>query len=129
MMVPEKFEFKPGVRRTPPELMVKVPTEEPAKKKTPTYNMTMEQIEAIKKAAVNEAVEAAWTLMLGMPIMVLTDKNGFTDDEVDKFVDDVMYLHDSYEQGRLTLADIHMALKDEHGISIIGKRKKWRKGK
>lgn len=129
MMVPEKFEFKPGVRRTPPELMVKVPTDEPAKKKTPTYNMTMEQIEAIKKAAVTEAVEAAWTLMLGLPVMVLSDKNGFTNDELDKFVDDVMALHDSYDKGYLTLADIHSALKDEAGVSIIGKRKKWRKAK
>lgn len=129
MMVPEKFEFKPGVRRMPPELMVKVPTEEPAKKKTPTYNMTMEQIQNIKKAAVDEAIEAAWTLMLGLPVMVLSDKNGFTNEELDKFVDDVMALHDSYDKGYLTLADIHFALKDEAGVSIIGKRKKWRKAK
>ena len=125
-MIPEKFEFKPGVRRMPPELTVAVPVE-PPKKKTPTYNFTLEQIEAIKKNAVSEAVEAAWVLMLGLPVMVLSDKNGFTDEDLDKFVDDVMELHDSYDKGYLTLADIHTALKDEAGVSIIGKKKDWRK--
>ena len=122
-----KVEFKPGVRRLPPELMVKVPTEEPTKKKTPTYNMTMEQINAIKKSAVNEAIEAAWTLMLGFPVMQLSDKHGFTEEDLDKFVDGVIELYDSYDKGYITLADVHMALKNEVGVSIIGKTKEWRK--
>lgn len=122
-----KVEFKAGVRRLPPELMVKVPTEEPAKKKTPTYNMTMEQINAIKKSAVNEAIEAAWTLMLGFPVMQLSDKHGFTEEDLDKFVDGVIALYDSYDKGYITLADVHMALKNEVGVSIIGKTKEWRK--
>lgn len=119
----DKPEFKPGVRREPPFLLI--PTEEePKKQKTPTYNMTMEQIEAIQKRAIKEAVESAWVLMLGLPVMVLTDKNGFTPEQVDKFIDDVMALHDSYDKGYLTLADVHNALKEEAGVRITKKKER-----
>ena len=123
----EKIEFKPGARRLPPQLVMdapEVPTPDKTKK-TPTYNLTWDQITAIKKQAVHEAVETAWVLMMGFPVMVLTDKNGFSHEEIDKFIDDILYLHDSFEEGRITLADVHNALKDE-GISIIAQEKKRR---
>jgi len=101
----------------------------PKKPKTPTYNLTMEQIAAIKKSAVHDAVEAAWVLMLGLPVMALTDKHGFTAEQVDQLVDDILDLHDSYEKGYLTLEDIHATLKEEHGLVIREKEKKRRKFK
>lgn len=97
--------------------------------KTPVYNLTLEQIEAMKRAAVDEAVEAAWVLMLGLPIMALTDKHGFTTEDVEKLVDHISDLHDSYEKGYLTLADIHDTLKEEHGITLVKRIKKRRKHK
>ena len=97
--------------------------------KTPVYNLTLKQIEDMKRNAVNEAVETAWTLMLGLPIMALTDKHDFTSDDVDKLVDNIIDLHDSYEKGYLTLSDIHTALREEHGLTIVGKVKNRRKYK
>lgn len=103
--------------------------EAPKKPKTPTYNLTVEQIDAIKKNAIHDAVEAAWVLMLGLPVMALTDKHGFTAEQVDQLVDDILDLHDSFEKGYLTLDDIHTTLKEEHGLVIREKEKKRRKYK
>ena len=103
--------------------------ETPKKTKTPTYNLTVEQIESLKRKAVDDAVATAWVLMLGLPVMALTDKHGFTPEQVDKLIDDVLDLHDSYEKGYLSLQDIHTALKEEAGIVIQEKQKKRRKYK
>jgi len=90
----------------------------PKKPKTPTYNMTMEQIEGIKRAAVNEAVSKALILLFGLPVMVLRDKHGFTDEETDRFVDGITDLYDSYERGYITLQDVELALKEEAGVEF-----------
>lgn len=119
-------EFKAGVRRTPPQLLVDVPeTAVPEKpKKTPTYNLTWEQIETMKRDACRQASRILWELMLGLPTMVLSDKHDFDADKLNEFVDDVLDLYDSYEQGYLSLQDVETALKDEVGIIIHEKYKK-----
>ena len=88
------------------------------KEKTPTYCMTMEQIEGIKRQAVNEAVNEALILLFGLPTMVLRDKHGFTDEDTDRFIDGVTDLYDSYEKGYITLKDVEQALLEEAGVSF-----------
>lgn len=88
------------------------------KEKTATYNMTMEQIEGIKRAAVAEAVNEALVLLFGLPVMVLRDKHGFDDAETDKFIDGVTDLYDSYKEGYITLKDVEQALLEEAGVSF-----------
>ncbi|MBR6738805.1 MAG: hypothetical protein IKL99_03960 [Oscillospiraceae bacterium] len=88
------------------------------KEKTPTYNMTLEQIEGIKRAAVKEAINEALILLFGLPVMVLRDKHGFDDEETDKFVDGVTDLYDSYEKGYITLKDVEQALQEEAGVNF-----------
>lgn len=125
-------EFKAGVRRTPPQLLVDIPESarppEPPKK-TPTYNLTWEQIEAMKRDACRQASRILWELMLGLPTMVLSDKHDFTQAQLDEFVDDVLDLYDSYEQGYLSLQDVENALKEEVGIIIHEKYKKRKANK
>lgn len=96
----------------------------PKKPKTATYNLTLEQIEAMKKKAVDDAVAVALPLMLGLPAMVLTDKHGFTPEDIDTFTDGVLDLYDSFHKGYLTLDDIHAALKEECGLEIREKAKR-----
>ena len=124
-------EFKAGIRRTPPQLLVGIPeTAVPEKpKKTPTYNLTWEQIEAMKRDACRQASRILWELMLGLPTMVLSDKHDFDQAKLDEFVDDVLDLYDSYEQGYLSLQDVENALKDEVGIIIHEKYKKRKANK
>ena len=121
-------EFKAGVRRTPPQLLVDVPETAAAvpekPKKTPTYNLTWEQIETMKRDACRQASRVLWELMLGLPTMVLSDKHDFDADKLNEFVDDVLDLYDSYEQGYLSLQDVETALKDEVGIIVHEKYKK-----
>ena len=96
-----------------------LPENPPKKKeKTPTYNFTLEQIEAMKRDAVRDAVQALIELTLGLPVMVLHDKHGWRKIRNERFVDDVMKLYSSYEEGYLTLEDVRDALWEEAGVRI-----------
>lgn len=119
--------FKAGVRRTPPELIVKVPVpKEQKKEKTPTYNFTWEQIQQMKKDAAKEAVSEVIELTLGIPAMVLKDKYGFGKKRLPEALDHMVDLYESYEMGYLTLQDIRKALWEEGGYKIE-KRDIWRR--
>ena len=119
--------FKPGVRRTPPELIVHVPVpKEQKKEKTPTYNFTWEQIQQMKKEAAKEAVGTVIELTLGIPAMVLKDKYGFGKKRLPEALDHMVNLYESYEQGYLTLQDIRKTLWEEGGYKIE-KRDIWRR--
>ena len=107
--------------------MAAVPQRE--KKKTATYNFTLEQLEDIKKKCVKEATEAAWVLMLGLPVMQLSDKHGFDDDEMDTFIDGIIDKYDSYEKGLISLKDIHEALAEDAGIQLESMPERRRKRK
>ena len=124
----DKVKFEAGVRRLPPQLIVEEPTPVPAppKQKTPTYNFTLEQIDAMKKQAVHDAVREVLELTIGLPAMVMRDKHGWGKMRLSKLADDVLALYESYDQGYLTLQDIRNTLKDECGFEI---RLRWRKNK
>lgn len=95
------------------------------KKKTAVYNLTLEQIEAIKRQAAKEAVQEVMELTLGLPCMVLTDKFSFDDDQMKQFIDRLLELYDSYDRGYLSLEDVRNVLKEEGGIVL--RLKKGRK--
>lgn len=90
-----------------------IPNKQPKKKKTATYNFTLEQIEELKRKTVREAVQSLIELTLGLPVMILHDKHGWSKEENSEFVDDVMNLYDSYEKGYITLEDVRDALWEE----------------
>lgn len=90
----------------------------PRKQKTPTYNFTLEQIEEIKRKAIRDAVQALIELTLGLPVMVLHDKHGWGKIRNERFVDEVMKLYSSYEEGYLSLEDIRDVLWEEAGTRI-----------
>ena len=94
-------------------------TEKRKTNKTPTYNMTYDQIQDIKKQAALEAVGELLTLTLGLPAMVLHDKRGWSREELEPFIDDVWNLYDSYEKGYITLDDCVRTLKEEAGVANI----------
>ena len=116
----EKIEFKAGIRRMPPVLAIpaETPKAPPKKEKTPTYNFTLAQIEDIKRQAARDAVHSILDLTLGFPVMVMHDKHGWGHTRLDRFIDDVLDLYDSYEKGYLTLEDIRRVLQEEGGIRI-----------
>jgi hypothetical protein len=125
----EKVKFEAGVRRLPPELVVTAPNPVPwrtlpKKQKTPTYNFTLEQINAMKRQAVDEAVRELMELTIGLPAMALRDKKGWGKKRLSWLAQAVLELYESYDQGYLTLQDIRDTLREECGFEI---RMKWRK--
>lgn len=96
------------------------------RKKTPTYNMTLKQIEELKRQAALDAVSELMTLTLGFPAMVLHDKHGWREAELNDFIDDVSGLFESYEKGYITLEDCINTLKEEANIKKIILHRKGR---
>lgn len=125
--------FKPSaIKELRPDLEARKalnPAPAPKKQKTPTYNLTEQQISDMKKQAAKEAVEVAWTLMLGLPCMPLLDKFGFSSEDLERFLDELMDYYDSYEKGYITLKDVHDVVLEEGGCDIIEMRVKARHSK
>ena len=93
----------------------------------PVINIKSSDIERIKAQASEEAVELAFTLMLGIPAMVIHDKFGQLmkkDGREERFVDMCMDLYDSYDKGFITLEDLHQCLWEEANIKIERRKKK-----
>ena len=94
----------------------------PKKNKTPTYNFTLEQIEAmmnrVREESVQTAVKTLIELTLGLPVMVMHDKRGWRKGRLEPLVDDILELYNSYENGYLTLEDVREALWEEANIRI-----------
>lgn len=87
-------------------------------KKEPTYCLTLSQLEAMKTRAVREATEAAWILMLAIPVMVLMDKHGFEQEQLGKVVDQILEKYEAFEQGYFTLEDARRVILEEAGAEI-----------
>ena len=96
-----------------------------AKKKKAVYNLTEEQIEDIKHKATEEAIDTAFILMLGLPVMVLHDKFSLIrkkENRLENFTEAVLELYEAYNEDYLTLEDIKQVLKDEAGYEFKKER-------
>lgn len=89
------------------------------KKKVATYNLTWEQIEDMKLKATSEAMDFAFKQMMLLPLMVLRDKYGYGAQRLERFIDDVADMLDSYNKGYLDLDDIKKTLEEETGIKVV----------
>lgn len=92
------------------------------KKKTPTYVMTYEQIEAIKKKAFEDgfksAIDRASKWSMYAPMMVLRDFFGFGGQRLKKFYENLIDMYDSIDKDYLDLEDIRDTLREEAGIDL-----------
>lgn len=89
-------------------------------KQDATIRLKVGDVEAIKKDAVHQATLQAFELMVGLPCLVLHDKWGFGKQRLERFVWQCMDLLNAFNDGYLTVEDIHQALKDDCGV-VIGK--------
>lgn len=126
--------FKPGVRRAPPVVAIPTPehkafleenAKKPKKEKEPVYNLTWNQITEMKKQAAKEAVMDLAQLTLGLPVMYMRDKEGWGKVRLDRMIDGLLSLMDSYEKGYISLDDVRTALWEEVGVRIE-KKTVWR---
>lgn len=92
------------------------------KKKTPTYVMTYEQIEAMKRKAFEDgfksAIDRASKWSMYAPMMVLRDFFGFGGQRLKRFYLALIEMYDSIDKNYLDLKDISETLKEEAGIDL-----------
>ena len=92
------------------------------KKKTPTYVMTYEQIEAIKTKAFEDgfksAIDRASKWSMYAPMMVLRDFFGFGGQRLKRFYLALIDMYDSIDKNYLDLEDIRKTLREEAGIDL-----------
>lgn len=96
-----------------------------AKKKKAVYNLTEEQIQQIRQEGFNEAIDTAFILMLGLPVMVLYDKFSIIrkkEKRLENFTEAILELYEAYNEDYLTLEDIKQVLKDEAGYEFKKER-------
>ncbi len=95
--------------------------------KQKTYNLSLDQIQQIKQNASAQAMEQAFILMMGLPLMALRDKFDFGKVRLERFSDAVLDLWDSFNNDYITLQDCIDAVYEETGVKIEGKEMREKK--
>ena len=95
------------------------------KESVKTYTLNDLQIKQIKDDAVKEAIDTAFILMLGLPVMIIHDKYSQLMKKVadgkgreERFTDLLLDLYDSVDKGYVSFEDLKDCLKEECGIEI-----------
>lgn len=96
------------------------------KNKTPTYNLTWEQIEGMKRKTVEDTVDRvsreAFERMMVLSLLVLRDEWGFGEKRMERFMDQLGTLVEDVSEGRLSMDDITATLEEELGIEFTWRR-------
>lgn len=85
-----------------------------------TYVLTEDQIKKMK----SEATEQAFKMLLSMPVVVLHDKFGFDEVQLDEFIHYCTGWADGVQCGDVSLREILQICRDEAGIQIIDEEDK-----
>lgn len=80
--------------------------------------LNKDAISAIKQEAKKEAMETAFSLMLGIPILALRDTMDYNSEQIRAFSDKSMSIYESFQQGLITLKDIEDVVELETGMKI-----------
>lgn len=91
------------------------------KNSEPVINIKVSDIEKIKDEASKNAIDTAFTLMLGMPLLVMRDKYGFGKVRLERYIEQIFEIYDSFNKDYITLEDMHKVLYDEVGVTITKK--------
>ena len=89
--------------------------------RTATYNLTQDQINKIKQEARDEAIDTAFTLMLAIPLKVLTGEGYWVKSakkRMPKFLDEIFSIYDSWNKGDITIEELREDLWNIGGIKL-----------
>ncbi|WP_455257210.1 hypothetical protein, partial [Peptoniphilus asaccharolyticus] len=89
--------------------------------RTPTYQMTMKQIEEMQQKYFEKGRKAAMDLAVAVPMMVLRDHYNFGRKRLEDFGELYSNMFDSVTKGYLNVPDMIRTLREETGIEIIVK--------
>jgi hypothetical protein len=88
------------------------------KEKEPVINIKASDIEQIKKDALSKAIDTSFMLMLGIPLIALRDEYGFGKVRLERLMDRMLEVYDSFNKDYLTLEDLHKTIFEETGVQI-----------
>ena len=83
-----------------------------------TYVLTQDQIDKMKKDAVNEATRKAFLMFLSIPIMVLYDKFGFRKTRLTRVMDYALVWYESVRDDETSLRELMKVAERECGIRV-----------
>lgn len=86
-----------------------------------TYTLRNEDVTRIKQDAAQEAVDKAFVLMLGLPMIVLRDKYGWGKKRLSDFMNHVLEQYDSFNKNFISLDDLWNTIEKETGVKLIEK--------
>ena len=89
-----------------------------------TYTLRNEDVNRIKRDAAREAIDKAFVLMLGLPMIVLHDKYGWGKKRLSDFMDHVLDQYDSFNKDFITLDDLWKTIEKETGVKLIEKARR-----
>ena len=81
--------------------------------------LTQDQIDQMKKDAVDEATAKAFRMFMSIPLMVLHDKFGFGRIRGSRFMDYVLIWYESIQRGETSLAEIIKIAEDLTGVKVV----------
>lgn len=84
-----------------------------------TYVLTEDQINQMKRDAVNEAMRKTFLMFLSIPVMVLHDKFGFGKQRLSRFMDYALIWFESVKNDETQLMELVGVAENECGIRII----------
>lgn len=86
-----------------------------------TYTLRNEDVTRIKQDAAQEAIDKAFVLMLGLPMIVLRDKYGWGKKRLSDFMNHVLEQYDSFNKNFIALDDLWNTIEKETGVKLIEK--------
>ena len=89
-----------------------------------TYPFRNEDVTRIKQDAAQEAIDKAFVLMLGLPMIVLHDKYGWGKKRLSDFMNYVLDQYDSFNKNFIALDDLWNTIEKETGAKLIAKVRK-----
>lgn len=87
-------------------------------KQTKVYHLTEAQIKKIKLDAVREAIEKTFVLLLGLPLIVLRDKEGYGKKRLERFQDYLIEQYKCFDEGYMGLDEVKKVIEEETGCKV-----------
>lgn len=84
-----------------------------------TYVLTEEQINKMKRDAVDEATRKAFLMFLSIPVMILHDKFSFDHLQLEKLMDYSLIWYESIQNDETHLLELVKIAETECGIQIM----------
>lgn len=88
------------------------------KEKTPTYQVTLEQIKAYEQRGYERGRKEAFDYLIVIALIVLRDYFGFGATRLERFIDGVRDYYESITKKLVDLDEIAEALEEETGIGV-----------